>query len=113
MAKKKAGMEKVGSVVFFIGLIVALLVGIFSTGLMSEAAIIVLLIIGLIVGLLNITDKEIMPFLIACIALIVLGSTAVIPFAWINRIISAIIVLVVPAALIGALKAIYTIGASK
>jgi hypothetical protein len=103
-----------GKFAFFAGLIVAILVGVFSsTPTPGFAASIVLLIIGLIIGLINITEKEIVPFLVASIALIVLGTANVIPFEWINRIIAAIIVLVVPAALIGALRAIYVMGSKK
>jgi hypothetical protein len=114
MAKKEGGWELIGVWSFIIGLIVAIIVGIFSAEVVpSGVAAAVLLILGLIVGLLNVTDSEIIPFLVACIALIVVGSTGVVPFAWLQRILSNIVIFVVPAALVGALKAIYAVASTK
>jgi len=114
MAKKTSGWELVGAWSFIIGLIVAILVGVFSTSAVpGTVAATVLLILGLIVGILNVTDHEIIPFLVACVALIVVGSAGAIPFEWLQRILANIVVFVVPAALVGALKAIYAVASTK
>ncbi len=62
-------MEKtIGGWAFVIGLILAVIIAIFgSTG---SWAIYLLLVLGLIVGLLNINDREVNSFLIAAIAFI-------------------------------------------
>ena len=109
--KKKAGMwGVVGAWSFVVGLIVALLFGIFSTGGITRTAAIVLLILGLLVGLLNINDKEIMPFLVACIAFMIAATVSpVIPYAWIPKVLANIVVFILPAAIIASLKAIYVL----
>lgn len=112
MAKKQLlpwGM--IGAWSFYVGILVAILVGIFSaTVIPGSTATIVLLILGLIVGLLNVNDKEIMPFLVACIALMLAGTiSTVVPFEWITRILANIVVFILPAAIIASLKAIYVI----
>jgi hypothetical protein len=114
MAKKIEGWNLLGAWSFIIGLIIAVIVGIFSTSAIpGSVATTVLLILGLIVGILNVTDKEIIPFLVACITLIIVGSTGIVPFAWLQRILSNIVVFVIPAALVGSLKAIYVIASNK
>ena len=109
-AKKQTNLEKVGVWSFFIGLGIAIILG--AANVQSITA---LLILGLIVGLLNITDHEIVPFLVACIALIIAGSALanLVSYGWLVRILSNIVVLVVPAAVIGSLKAVYALAATR
>ena len=117
MAKKKATKKRrklsgwgiIGAWSFIIGLIVALLMGIFSsTQIPNSTTTIVLLVLGLIVGLLNINDKEIMPFLIAGIAFMLAATiSTVVPFPWIPRVMANIAVFILPAVVVGSFKAIY------
>ena len=65
-------MEKVGGWSFIIGFLVALILGVMGTR--SVGVVYALLVLGLIIGLLNISDREIVPFLVATIALVVAGS---------------------------------------
>ena len=106
---KSTVMEKVGSWSFIIGFIVAVVLGAVGysvTGL--------LLVLGTIVGLLNISDREIVPFLVACIALIIAGSVApAVPFLSVGRVLANVVVFVVPAAIIAALKAIIALASSR
>ncbi|TSC73074.1 MAG: hypothetical protein G01um101438_97 [Parcubacteria group bacterium Gr01-1014_38] len=60
----------VGRWAFIVGLLIAVLVGL-ATDIPGAAAII--FILGLLVGLLNVPEKESMPFLVAVIALLTLG----------------------------------------
>ena len=121
MAKGKtnvAGM--IGFWAFILGLVIAVVVGIMAAlgmagaGLMS-AVIVVLIILGLIIGFLNITAKEILLFLVATIALIVVGGV----FAPLNvlaignmldNILALIATLMAPAAIVAAIKALWAVG---
>ena len=82
----------------------------------------VLLILGIIVGLVNIAAKEVTPFLIAAIALSVTkGAAFQIPLSyahallgwWASFIIDFIVAFVAPAAIILAIKAIYSLARGK
>jgi len=120
MAKGKANIRgMVGFWAFSIGLVVAIIVGIMAALGMAASfmpeIIIVLIILGLIVGFLNITAKEILLFLVATIALIVVGGV----FAPLNvfaignildNILALIATLMAPAAIVAAIKALWAVG---
>jgi len=55
-----------GGWAFIAGLVLAVIIALFGMG--QDWPVLVLLVLGLIVGLLNISDKEVGPFLIAAIA---------------------------------------------
>ncbi len=83
----------------------------------------VLLILGIIVGLISITAKEVTPFLIATIALIVASSilnvwTPLIKihellYYWATAILSYIVAFAAPAAVIIAIKEVFAMTRSK
>ena len=103
-------LEKVGSWSFIIGLVIAIVIG-----AIGGKATNLLLLLGLIVGLINITGKEIVPFLVATIGLIVAGSvagTVGLPI-WLVNILDNIVIFVVPGAIVSAIKAIYAVGYTK
>ncbi|MBI4043761.1 MAG: hypothetical protein HY393_03070 [Candidatus Diapherotrites archaeon] len=111
-------MQEMGGWAFILGVVIALLAGLaVSFGALGGAAgwvVVVLVVLGLIVGFMNITDKETTPFLVASIALLA-GSGAgleVLPFVgtWIGNILNYIAVFVAPAAVIVALKAVRAMG---
>jgi len=112
-------LSLIGFWAFIVGLIIAVVFGILSamgiaTGAMT-AIIIVLIILGLIVGFLNITAKEILLFLVATIALIVVGGVfAPLKTFSIGMILDAILALVAtlmaPAAVVAAIKALWAVG---
>ena len=108
-------MQKYGSYAFIIGIIIAIVAGF----VVNPWIPLVLAVLGLIVGILNVTDKEATPFLVAALALS-LGSAAFMPFLTtpgfesisslmqiIVKIFGAIAVFVAPAAFIVAIRAIY------
>ncbi|MDO8537932.1 MAG: hypothetical protein Q7S21_03530 [archaeon] len=104
-------MQKWGSYAFIIGIIIAILAAFVA---FPETALI-LVVLGLIVGLLNVTGKESVPFLVAAIAL-TLTASALQPLGtvgiirdWILPIFNNIAVFVAPAAFIVAIKAIYSL----
>jgi hypothetical protein len=82
----------------------------------------VLLILGIIVGLITITTKEVTPFLIAAIALIVASASNVwyplttihsLLYNWATYILNYIVAFVAPAAVIIAIRAVFAMEKSK
>lgn len=57
---------------FIAGIVIALLVGLIPAGTIPVAGTI-LFILGLLVGFLNVTEKDSTPFLVAVIALLLIG----------------------------------------
>jgi len=115
MAKSNSKeMEKVGGWAFIIGVILAILAGLFFGA--NTAVVSILIILGIIVGFLNIKDKETNAYLLAAVSLIivtsfggiVLGNVAIIG-KYIEGILNAIMTFVIPAVIIVALKAIYSL----
>lgn len=110
-------MEKLGNWSFLIGLIIAVLVGLFVEAGPIVAS--VLVILGLIVGFLNITDKETHGFLVAAITLMVAGLSgeflAAIPVIgnMLSRILSNFVIIVAPAAIVVSVKAAYGLAGTK
>ena len=66
-----ADMKTVGVWAFIIGIIIALLVGILAANMVAYMGTIsaVVVILGLVVGILNVTEKEVTNFVIAAIGL--------------------------------------------
>ena len=122
MAKKKKNkkrlMTKVGIWAFVIGMILAVIISIFSTTDTPAWVLGVLAILGLIVGFLNVTKEESVPFLVASLAFLVsfqsLAATlSIITFGVIAKQIAAFFqllsVFIAPAAAIVAVIALYHI----
>ncbi|MBU0952834.1 MAG: hypothetical protein KKA90_00185 [Nanoarchaeota archaeon] len=63
---------KIGRVAFIIGLVISVVAGFANLG---ELAIPALVILGIIVGLLNVSGEEVLTFLLATIALMLVGFT--------------------------------------
>lgn len=106
-------MSRIGFWAFIIGLILAIVAGIISS--QNTIVVIVLIILGLIVGFLNITAKETLLFLAATIALIVVGGVFA-PLSLLDigeildRILAYVATLMAPAAVVVAIKALWAIG---
>ena len=100
---------------FIVGLVIALIFGILwaAMGLQMDWVIIVRIILGIIIGFLNITAKETPLLLMATIALIVVGNVFS-PLPGIGKFIGTVLnyvaVLVAPAAIIAAIKALWQVG---
>ena len=96
---------------FLIGVVLAVIAGLVPQ-LQIDTVTWLLVLLGLIVGLLNITAKETQEFLIAAIALVLVSNAAIDVFAsWltISIILGNIVTFVFPAALIVAFKTIWTL----
>lgn len=111
--------QKIGAYAFMLGVIIAILAGIATGFVATYTGIItlVLVVLGLIVGYLNISDKEIVPFMVAAIGLIVAGSAKLSAIdsviaglgTTLDAILGNIIVFVAPAAIIVGLKTVYAL----
>ena len=120
MLKKRKKDKKYGAIghySFLVGALFAILTGIFSGYMSTPVIVSILVVLGIIVGILNITVKETKEFLIATIALMLAGAInlGIIPYVGLllRSILSNIVVFVVPAAVIVALKTIYNLAKEK
>ena len=103
----------VGFWLFLLGIVLSILAGFWPLG---PGLTSVLIVLGLVVGFLNITSGETTSFLLAVVSLVivnsfggnVLGSVQVVG-APLARILNAIVVFVVPATIVVALRAIYSL----
>lgn len=111
----------IGRWAFIVFVIIAVLAGL-AAGLGGRTALgwvsLIMVILGIIVGLTNLTEKEAIPFLTAVIALLVANSGQVFlvidevakPLGTIiNSILSNVAAFVAPAAILLAVKAIYNL----
>ena len=103
----------VGFWAFILGLVIAVVCGIVLPA--NPAIIIVLIILGIIIGFLNINAKEAMLFLIATIALVVVGNVfAPLTMLGVGKILGSMLAyvatLMAPAAIIAAIKALWAVG---
>ncbi len=106
--------SKLGQWSFIFGLALAVVFAFVKSGQWEGTVTLVLVIAGLVVGLLNITEKETTPFLIAAIALMATSYAkldvidGLVPNVgtWLQNIVVNIGVLAAPAAVVVALKAI-------
>lgn len=109
-------MAMIGAYAFTAGLIVAIVLGLLPTVLTKSYTILLLGVLGIIVGLLNIQDKELQLYLIANIAFLTgsaafMGVLAALPLGTYSGMLVAIVqnitLFVAPGAAIVALKALY------
>lgn len=104
-------MESVGKWCFIIGLVLVLVLAILALVNVSLAwAAPLLVILGLIVGFLNISGSETTPFLVAAIALLVMPASILGEIAWIGgflmNFVSFLAAFTAPVALVVAIKAV-------
>jgi hypothetical protein len=127
MAKKSDMWVKISGYLFLLGVIVSIIAGILGSALAPYQAVIpsLLAVFGLVIGLLSAfgmgsidrTDTQI--FLLAVVALVAAGGSGAvlgeIPTigAYLSSIVGYIAILVVPAAVIIALEALWKTGATK
>ena len=108
MAKKSG--NTLGSWSFLIGVILAVIFGLM--GDLSQTLIYILVVLGIIVGLLNIAEEEVTPFLMSGAVLVIvstLGQSVVSSVGIFDTILQALTVLFVPATIIVALKHVFSL----
>ena len=114
MAKNKKGGNKIGSWAFLIGVILAALFGIITAigGGIGSGIVYVLVVLGIVIGLLNIADEETSPFLLSGTVLVIvsaLGQNVTSGAPVFEGILNALIMLFVPATIIVALKNVFAL----
>ena len=115
--------EEIGKWSFLAGVVIALITGI-GAGVGASWAVnpwivLIIVILGLVIGFVNITAKEIQPFLIAALALFAFSMAnleainTLIPYlgSVLNSVVQYVAALVGPAALVVALRAVYKFAA--
>jgi hypothetical protein len=109
---KKDMSSTVGSWAFLIGVLLAVILG-FAGG--SSTWTLVLVVIGLIIGFLNVTASETEPFLMSGAVLIIassLGQTtlgAAAEWPWLEGILEALLAIFVPATIVVAIKNVFSL----
>jgi|SRR3989344_1428492 len=107
MAKKS---NLIGSWAFLIGVLLAIILGLF--GNLNYGLTVTLVVIGLIVGLLNVGDEEATPFLMSGAVLIIasyFGRQEIAMIAWFADVLYALLLIFVPATIIVAIKNVFSI----
>jgi hypothetical protein len=115
----KKAIQLVGFLAFTAGLILAIVAGLIAPG--SATVILALVVLGIIVGILNITARDFVPLSMAAIALIVVGTAGFGPLdqlisglgTHVNEIVQYLARLMAPAAVIGAIRTLISIGFPK
>jgi hypothetical protein len=131
-------MEKIAGWAFTAFVVIAIVMGLVVGYMANSASLhladsnvrdantyvtLILLILGIVVGLISITAKEVTPFLIAAIALIVASISNVwsplqngtldLLYYWAIEILSYIVAFTAPAAVIIAIKSVFAIERTK
>ena len=117
MARKT---NKLGKWAFILGVLLAViagalsvLVGVESSVLQQGLVALILVVLGIIIGLLNIQEKEAINFLVATIALMAVGTAGVDTIgifnlgAYFKAVVTYIAIFVAPAAVIVSLKLVF------
>lgn len=114
MKKNKKQDNIIGAWAFLIGVVLTMVIGFFSSFISSgtyRVILIVLVIIGIIIGLLNIKTKESSKFLFAVLSLVIVGYTGgtiilgIIPK--LAEFFNALMILFIPTTIIVALKMVF------
>lgn len=109
MAKKRSE-DHVGSWAFLIGVILAVIFAFFTV---QAWVVWALVIIGIIIGLVNIKEEEVKPFMFAGTVFVIvsaLGAQVFVGKAFLEDFLSNMLYLFVPATLVVALKSLWEAG---
>lgn len=118
MAKDKEMGSHIGRWAFLIGVILCVVIALFSwlgwgTAIVQSSGMTAFLIIlGLVVGFLNITDREVTPFLWSGAVLVIvasMGQSVMGNVVVVDNILQALLVLFIPATIIVAVKNVFAL----
>ncbi|MFH1383280.1 MAG: hypothetical protein ABIH70_10420 [Chloroflexota bacterium] len=112
-------IQLIGFLAFTVGLILAIVAGLAAPS--SATIVLALAVLGIIVGVLNITARDFVPLSVAAIALIVVGTAGFEPLnqlvsglgTHVNEIVQYLARLMAPAAVIGAIRTLISVGFPK
>ena len=111
----------IGAYAFLVGVVLAVILGLFGKSMESAGALFysILVIIGLLVGFMNVGDKNSITFLIASLSLVIVGSLGSDPLKFVamnnyvvsslRNVLASLLVLFVPATIIVALKTVFSL----
>ncbi len=111
MAKAKKNL--IGSWAFLVGVVLAVVLGVLAGmngNAISQPMLLVLVVIGLVVGFLNVTSSEAAPFLMSGAVLIIastLGQAVMVQVAVVSSVLNALLAIFVPATVIVAVKNVF------
>lgn len=108
MASKS--MNTVGRWAFLIGVILAIVLG--ALGIVNSTWMSALILIGLIVGFLNISESETTPFLLAGVSLIIssaLGKDVMSGISVLYNILNTLLAVFVPSTIVVAIKHVFSL----
>jgi hypothetical protein len=121
----KSRENLIGAWGFLIGVMLAIIAGIFRTGIGEQANTLIysiLVVSGIVVGFLNVEDKDWLNFLFAALSLVIVSGfgqqtintiVKLSPIlAYLNSILSALLFMFVPATIIVALKSVFALAHS-
>ena len=109
MAKKQTNV--IGAWAFLIGVVLAILIALLG-GAISPTILWIFLVIGLIVGLMNVSEEETHSFMMSGIVLIIavsLGQGAFSISPLLNRMLDGFLLIFVPAVIVVAVKNVFGI----
>jgi len=116
----RAKENLLGAYAFLVGVVLAVIIGLFGEPLQSAGGWIysALIIIGLIVGFMNVGDKDSRTFLMASLSLVIVGALGADPLKYIalsnyavealSNVLTSLLVMFVPATIIVALKTVFS-----
>lgn len=110
MAKAKNAGNVVGSWAFLVGVLLAVVLGLI--GNFSQTWMIVLVVIGLLVGLLNVVGDETTPFMMSGVVLIIasaFGGAVLSNVPLVSSVLNSLLVIFVPATVIVAIKNVFNL----
>ena len=111
MAKAKSSdANVVGSWAFLVGVLLAVVLGLI--GNFSQTWMIVLVVIGLLVGLLNVVGDEVTPFMMSGVVLIIasaFGGAVLANVPLVSSVLNSLLVIFVPATVIVAIKNVFNL----
>ena len=111
-AVAKSDSKKIGHYAFIAGIVVAIVVALIPQ-LRGDPATWVLVILGVLVGLMNVTAKEVTEFLVAALVLLISFGLTTLTLASLHTTLGVmwgnVITFIAPAAIVVAIKAIYVL----
>jgi len=114
--KVKTDLKKFGHYAFIVGLIIAVVIALIPQ-LRGVEAIAILVVLGIIVGFLNITAKETIGFLVASLVLLMASSATALTLSAIHTSLAVIwgnvLTFVAPAAIIVAIKTVIALAEER
>ena len=109
-----------GAWAFLIGVVLAMATGLLSFGTINPIILAILAVLGLVVGFINVSDRDVSTFLMAAVSLVIVSFAGIagistiefgrIPLGkYIASTLGALLVLLVPATIVVAIKSLFSI----